>query len=152
MSDLQRIGIAIEAELLQRFDQLIARRKYSNRSEAFRDLARAELTRESAEAPDAYVVGSLTIVYDHHVRQLSEKLTEMQHEFHQCVLSSLHVHLDHHNCLEVIILRGRCKDIRALADALISVKGVKNGSLTIGEAQVQTVDAPPQRPPKRAPK
>ena len=138
MSDLQRIGVAIEAELLTRFDQLIARRSYTNRSEAFRDLARAELMKESAEAPDAQVVGSVTIVYDHHVRLLSEKLTDLQHQYHHCVLSNLHVHLDHDNCLEVIILRGRSQEVHQIADALISTKGVKNGRLTIAEALSQT--------------
>jgi CopG family transcriptional regulator, nickel-responsive regulator len=135
MSDLQRIGVAIEGDLLDRFDKLLARRGYTNRSEAFRDLARAELMKESAEAPDAHVVGSVTIVYDHHVRLLSEKLTDLQHQYHHCVLSSLHVHLDHDNCLEVIILRGMSREVHEIADALISTKGVKNGRLTIAEAQ-----------------
>jgi CopG family nickel-responsive transcriptional regulator len=135
-SDLQRIGVAIEADLLDRFDSLLAKRGYTNRSEAFRDLARAELVTESSEAPDAHMVGSVTLVYDHHVRFLSEKLTELQHQYHHNVVSTLHVHLDHDHCLEVIVLRGKSREVRQIADALISTKGVKNGRLTIAEAHV----------------
>ena len=134
MSDLQRIGMAIDGDLLNKFDQLIAKRGYTNRSEAFRDLARAELMKESLEAPDAHVVGSVTIVYDHHMRLLSEKLTDLQHHYIQYVHSTIHVHLDHDNCLEIIILRGRSQEVHKIADALISTKGVKNGRLTIAES------------------
>lgn len=141
-SDLQRIGVAIEADLLDRFDRLLSKRGYTNRSEAFRDLARAELITESSEAPNARVVGSVTLVYNHHVRMLSEKLTELQHKHQRNVVSTLHVHLDHDHCLEVIVLRGKAREVRQLADALISTKGVKNGRLTIAEAQAgETGDA-----------
>lgn len=132
-SGLQRIGVAIEADLLDRFDRLLAKRGYTNRSEAFRDLARAELISESSEAPNARVVGSVTLVYNHHVRLLSEKLTEIQHKHQGNVVSTLHVHLDHDNCLEVIVLRGKARVVRQVADTLISTKGVKNGRLTIAE-------------------
>jgi CopG family nickel-responsive transcriptional regulator len=135
MSDLRRFGVAIEPELLEQFDQLMARRGYTNRSEAFRDLARAELLKESAEKPNTSVVGTVTIVYDHHVRMLSEKLTELQHKHHKCVVSSMHVHLDHHHCLEVIVLRGKSKDVRHTADLLISTKGVKHGHLVVAVAE-----------------
>jgi CopG family nickel-responsive transcriptional regulator len=133
-SDLERIGVAIESDLLARFDGLLSKRGYTNRSEAFRDLVRAELTAESSEAPNARVVGSVTLVYNHHVRLLSEKLTELQHRHQGNVVSTLHVHLDHDQCLEVIVLRGKAREVRQLADALISTKGVKNGRLTIAEA------------------
>jgi CopG family nickel-responsive transcriptional regulator len=133
-SALERIGVAIESDLLARFDGLLAKRGYTNRSEAFRDLVRAELTAESSEAPNARVVGSVTLVYNHHVRLLSEKLTELQHRHQANVVSTLHVHLDHDQCLEVIVLRGKAREVRQLADALISTKGVKNGRLTIAEA------------------
>ncbi len=133
-SDLERIGVAIESDLLARFDALLAKRGYTNRSEGFRDLVRAELTTESSEAPNARVVGSVTLVYNHHVRLLSEKLTELQHRHQGNVVSTLHVHLDHDQCLEVIVLRGKAREVRQLADALISTKGVKNGRLTIAEA------------------
>ena len=131
MGELSRIGVAIDSELLARFDRLIAKRGYANRSEAFRDLIRDELVEVAWEAPEAQVVGSITLVYDHHVRLLNEKLTDMQHEFHRAILSTLHVHLDHDHCLEVLVVRGRAGALRKIADALITTKGVKHGRLTI---------------------
>ena len=134
MSELSRIGVAIDTDLLARFDNLIARRSYHNRSEAFRDMIRDELVETAWESPDSEVVGTVTMVYDHHVRLLSDKLIDMQHDHHDLVLSALHVHLDHHNCLEVLVVKGRAGSIRHLADALISTKGVKHGRLTITAA------------------
>jgi CopG family transcriptional regulator, nickel-responsive regulator len=134
MSDLRRFGIAIEGELLEKFDHLMEQRGYTNRSEAFRDLARAELLKASAQKPNAAVVGTVTIVYDHHVRLLSEKLTELQHQHHKCVVSSLHVHLDHDHCLEVIVLRGKARDVQRIADNLIATKGVTHGRLIVAAA------------------
>jgi len=131
MSDLSRIGVAIDSALLQKFDDSIARRGYTNRSEAFRDLIRDALIQENTEKPDSIVVGTLTLVYDHHVRQLSERLTGMQHDHFHNVLSTLHVHLDHDNCLEVTVLKGKAAAVQKIADALISTKGVKHGRLTI---------------------
>lgn len=128
---LCRIGVAIDADLLEQFDRRIERRGYTNRSEAFRDLIRDDLIEEHAEAPSKPVVGTLTLIYDHHVRMLNEKLTEMQHEHHHAIVSSLHVHLDHDNCLEVLVLRGKSGEVRAIADRLISTKGVMHGRLTI---------------------
>ncbi|MBM3814085.1 MAG: nickel-responsive transcriptional regulator NikR [Acidimicrobiia bacterium] len=131
MSELSRIGVAIDSNLLAKFDALIAKRGYTNRSEAFRDLIRDELVETAWEKPDSQVVGTVTLVYDHHVRMLSEKLTDMQHDhFHQ-ILSTLHVHLDHDNCLEVLVVRGKASAVKKIADALISTKGVKHGRLTI---------------------
>lgn len=134
MSELRRFGVAVEADLLEQFDELMEKRGYTNRSEAFRDLARAELIKESAERPNANVVGTVTIVYNHHVRSLSEKLTELQHHFHHCVVSTMHVHLDHDYCLEVVVLRGKSKLVRQTADALISTKGVRHGQLIVAAA------------------
>ena len=131
MSGLSRIGVAIDSQLLEKFDQLISKRGYTNRSEAFRDLIRDELVQKTWESPDAAVVGTVTLVYDHHVRMLSEKLTDLQHEFHRSILSTLHVHLDHDNCLEVLVVRGKAGVVQKIADALISTKGVKHGRLTI---------------------
>jgi CopG family nickel-responsive transcriptional regulator len=131
MSELSRIGVAIDADLLQKFDDLIATRGYSNRSEAFRDLIRDELVEKAWEQPDSNVVGTVTLVYDHHVRMLSEKLTDMQHSHFHHILSTLHVHLDHDNCLEVLVVRGKASVVKKIADALISTKGVKHGRLTI---------------------
>jgi CopG family transcriptional regulator, nickel-responsive regulator len=131
MSVLSRIGVAIDSALLNKFDHLIARRGYTNRSEAFRDLIRDALIEKTAERADSIVVGTVTLVYDHHVRMLSERLTDMQHEHYHSVLSTLHVHLDHDHCLEVLVLRGKAAAVRKMADALISTKGVKHGRLTI---------------------
>src|SRR6266403_3221469 len=131
MAGLSRIGVAIDTELLGEFDKLIGQRGYTNRSEAFRDLIRDELVQKSWESPDADVVGTVTLVYNHHVRMLNEKLTDLQHDFHKSILSTLHVHLDHDNCLEVLVVRGKAAIVKKVADALISTKGVKHGRLTI---------------------
>ena len=131
MSELSRIGVAIDSGLLEKFDQHIAKRGYTNRSEAFRDLIRDELVETKWDLPESEVVGTVTLVYDHHVRMLSEKLNEMQHAAYHNVLSTLHIHLDHDNCLEVLIVKGKSATVRKIADALISTKGVKHGRLTI---------------------
>ena len=131
MSGLSRIGVAIDSDLLNKFDRLIERRGYTNRSEAFRDLIREELVEQTWESPESQVVGTVTLVYDHHVRMLNEKLTGIQHDFHHSILSTLHVHLDHDNCLEVLVVRGKSSVVRKVSDALISTKGVKHGTLTI---------------------
>ena len=131
MSELSRIGVAIDSDLLTKFDRLIAQRGYSNRSEAFRDLIRDALVEKAWESPESAVVGTVTLVYDHHVRLLNEKLTDIQHDFHRSILSTLHVHLDHDNCLEVLVVRGKSSEVRKVADALISTKGVKHGRLTL---------------------
>jgi len=130
MAELCRIGVAIHEELLEKFDQLIEKRGYTNRSEAFRDLIRSELVQEVWEVSDAVVFGTVTLVYDHHVRLLTEKLTELQHKFHSSILSSMHVHLDHDNCLEVILVKGKAPVVQKLANALIATKGVKHGRFT----------------------
>ena len=131
MGQLSRIGVAIDSGLLEQFDRLIESRGYTNRSEAFRDLIRDELVEKSWQDPASNVVGSVTLVYDHHVRLLSEKLTAMQHDFHSHILSTLHVHLDHDHCLEVLVVRGKAAAVKKIADALISTKGVRHGRLTI---------------------
>jgi CopG family nickel-responsive transcriptional regulator len=131
MTNLSRIGVAIQTDLLAAFDALAERRGYASRSEAFRDLIRDALIQESAAKGDARVVGTVTLVYAHHVRLLSEKLTSLQHAFHHVMLSTLHVHLDHEHCLEVVVVRGKASEVRHVADALISMKGVRHGRLTI---------------------
>lgn len=131
MGDLSRIGVAIDSELLAKFDHLIGERGYTNRSEAFRDLIRDELVQKSWESPDSEVVGTVTLVYDHHVRMLSEKLTDLQHDHHKQILSTLHVHLDHDNCLEVVVVKGKAKAVQAIAEKIISTKGVKHGRLIL---------------------
>ncbi len=131
MGELSRIGVAIDSELLERFDRLISQRGYTNRSEAFRDLIRDELVERAWASPDSKVVGTVTLVYNHHVRLLNEKLTDLQHDYHRSILSTLHVHLDHDNCLEVLVVKGRAAVVQQIADALIATKGVKHGRLTI---------------------
>ena len=131
MTELSRIGVAIDADLLKKFDNLIATRGYTNRSEAFRDLIRDELVEKAWERPDSNVVGTVTLIYDHHVRLLNEKLTNLQHSHFHHILSTMHVHLDHDNCLEVLVVKGKAGVVKKIADALISTKGVKHGRLTI---------------------
>jgi len=131
MGDLSRIGVAISSELLAKFDKLIGRRGYTNRSEAFRDLIRNELVQEVWKSSDSEVFGTVTLVYDHHARMLTEKLTDLQHHYHAAVLSTLHVHLDHDNCLEVVLVKGKASLVEKLSNALIATKGVKHGRFTI---------------------
>ena len=131
MGDLARIGIAIPEELLEEFDRLIERRGYATRSEAVRDLVRKELVDEIAASPGAEVYGAVTLIYDHHARLLLDRLTDLQHRYHEAVMSSVHVHLDHDNCLEVLVVKGKAKNVQKIADGLISTKGVKHGRLTL---------------------
>ena len=130
MGDLVRTGLSLERELLTRFDRTIRRRGYRIRSEAIRDLIREDLVTEEADA-NKIVVGTLTLVYDHHRGGLSEKLIEIQHRAGGKVLAVTHVHLDHHNCLEVVIMKGRCGDLRRVGDEILSSRGVKHGRLVI---------------------
>lgn len=136
MSQLARIGVAIDSDLLASFDGLIEKQGYENRSEAFRDLIRDRLVRAESEQPNKEVVGTLTLVYDHHQRNLTERITNLQHDHHGVVVSTLHVHLDHHNCLEVLILRGKSKVVRQLADLLVSIKGIQHGQLAVTAAEI----------------
>lgn len=126
MGDLVRTDLSLERELLARFDKTISRKGYQSRSEAIRDLIREHLIGEEADENEV-VVGTLTLVYDHHRAGLSEKLIEIQHRAGSKVLAATHVHLDHHNCLEVIIVKGRCGDLRRLGDQILSSRGVKHG-------------------------
>ena len=129
MKDLVRFGISINDSLLQRFDALIAEKGYVNRSEAIRDLIRNALVEEEWDQEEAETVGTVSLVYDHHTRDLSDKLTESQHSHHKEIISALHVHLDEHHCLEVVVIKGKAKNIKHLADELIGTKGVKHGRL-----------------------
>lgn len=130
MGKLVRFGVAMDEELLGRFDQLVAGRGTgSNRSEAVRDLVRKTLVDEQWEAPNEEIVGTITMVFDHHANDLAEKLDSLQHAHHEKVISSMHVHLDAHNCLEVIVVRGPSGEVRGIAEALLGTKGVKHGKL-----------------------
>ena len=131
MSDTTRFGVSMDAQLLENFDKLISLKSYMNRSEAIRDLIRASLVETKAANDEEEMVGTVTLVYDHHVRDLSEKLTELQHGHSDRIISALHVHLDAHNCLEVLVVRGKTKEVKKIADELIGVKGVKHGKLVM---------------------
>ena len=130
MPHLSRTGVSLDEGLLNEFDRLITKRGYKNRSEAFRDLIREALLSETVDL-NRPVVGTLTLVYDHHVPNLSEKLTETQHSAGAMVLAATHVHLDHHYCLEVIIMKGRSKEIQAIADRILALRGVELGKLVL---------------------
>jgi CopG family nickel-responsive transcriptional regulator len=134
--DLERVSLAIEKGLLQRFDRLLARRRLGNRSEAMRDLIRRRLVEEANEAGRGEAVGSLTLVYDHAQRELSDRLIASGHHHQARVLSTMHVHLDDRMCLEVMALRGTPAELRHLADHLIGLKGVKHGQLVLSAARV----------------
>ena len=130
-SDLVRFSVAIPGALLAEFDAYAARRgTLANRSEALRDLIREKLVEEDLRTPEEEVVGSITMVYDHHTPDLTRKLDEIQHAHTREIVSAMHVHLDHHNCLEIIAVRGKGEDIYRLADCLLGVKGVAHGQLT----------------------
>ena len=129
MGKVVRFGVSVEGELLKKFDRLIDNTGYSNRSEAIRDLIRERLVRKEWEDKDKETVGILGLVYDHEKRELTENLTRIQHEHLHATIASTHIHLDHHNCLEVIILKGKSGFIRKIADQLLSTKSVKHGEL-----------------------
>lgn len=139
MNILSRFGVSVDSELLASFDELCQRNGYGNRSEALRDLIRKALVQDAWERSCEGVAGTLTLVYDHHAGNIARKLMHIQHDDHDCILATLHVHLDHHNCLEVLILKGEPQRIHNLAKRLLSVKGVKHGAFshtTTGEALI----------------
>lgn len=127
--ELVRFGVAMEGALLEELDQLVAERG-STRSEIIRDLVRGELARAKVRA-GAAAVGSLTLVYDHHVRDLSDKLTEMQHQLGDRVRATMHIHLDHDHCLEVVVMQGRSDELRAASDKILATRGVTHGGLEL---------------------
>jgi len=131
MTELVRFGVSMNEQLLKMFDKKIVARGYVNRSEAVRDLIRNRLVEMEWEDENQEVTGTITLVYDHHVRGLSHLLTELQHNWHELILAATHVHLDHHNCLEVLVVKGPAGKAREVADRLVGVKGVKHGQLTI---------------------
>jgi CopG family nickel-responsive transcriptional regulator len=130
--NLSRFGVSIEEDLLAKFDRLIERKGYANRSEALRALIRSMLLEAHVEEkPEAEVIGTLTLVYDHHAGDLASRLTDLQHRHYQTIVSALHVHFDEHHCLEVLVVRGRNREVRRIADALIGTRGVHQGKLAI---------------------
>ena len=130
MEKIKRFGVSIESHLLEQFGSYIAANNYGNRSEAIRDLIRKELVEEEWAKTNEDVAGAIVIVYDHHKRELVDKLLDIQHDFHEFIISSQHIHLDHDNCLEIVVVRGRMAQVNDLAAKLKSIKGVKHASLT----------------------
>ncbi|MFA4967795.1 MAG: nickel-responsive transcriptional regulator NikR [Candidatus Margulisiibacteriota bacterium] len=126
-----RFGVSMVPELLDKFDQLIKAKGYTNRSEAVRDLVRDHMVENEWEEAKGEVVGTVTLVYSHHVHDLSDKLNDIQHNYCKTVISTTHIHLDEHNCLEVLILKGKSEEVKLIADRLISTKGVKHGKLAM---------------------
>jgi len=130
MSRVARFGVSLDKGLLDQFDRLIRGRKYTNRSEALRDLIRKEMV-EIEWMEDREVAGAITYVYDHHRRELLNRLMDLQHDFQAIIISTQHVHLDHDHCLEIVAVRGKAAEIRRLADLLKAVKGVRHGTLSM---------------------
>lgn len=130
MPGLVRFGVSLDGGLSRRFDDLIAKKGYKNRSEAIRDLIREELVKREW-MQKKIVTGAIALVYDHHKRDLVSILTDIQHEFHNTIISTQHVHLDHDNCLEIVVVKGRPDKVRSLSEKLRSANGVKHGSLSM---------------------
>jgi len=134
-SSLKRIGISMEGHLLNKFDGLVEQKGYENRSEAVRDLVRDALLQHSWEKDEQLVAGSILLFYDHHKRNLMEELTKVQHEMHDHILATTHFHLDQANCLELIVVKGKAKEIQQLSNNLTSLKGVTYGGFTVAPVE-----------------
>jgi len=130
-NNIVRFGVSIDEKLLTKFDNIINDKGYVNRSEAIRDLIRDILVKDEISDPDAEAIGTLTLVYSHETHEISEKLNEVQHHYYKNIVSTTHIHLDEHNCLEVLILNGVAKEIQDLANKLLAIKNVKHGKLTV---------------------
>jgi CopG family nickel-responsive transcriptional regulator len=137
---MERFTISLDESLAQAFDSLIRERGYANRSEAVRDMIRSELENRRLERKDAtHCIASLSYVYNHHERRLAERLTDLQHHAHDMVVSSMHVHLDHDNCLETVFLRGHTGEVRAFAEKLTAERGVRHGALNLIPVETETL-------------
>jgi CopG family transcriptional regulator, nickel-responsive regulator len=130
MSELVRFGVSLEKMLLDRFDDLIRDKQYTNRSEALRDLIRRELIQKEWQEGKE-VAGAITLIYDHHKRDVMSRVMDTQHDFQEAIISTQHIHLDHHNCLEIVAARGKAEEVQRLADALRSIKGVRHATLSM---------------------
>ena len=130
MGSTERFSISMDKALIDVFDKLIEEKSYSSRSEAIRDLIRKEIVSKEWASTGAEVAATITIVYDHHENELANMMTQIQHQFFESILCTTHVHLDHHNCMEVIILKGIASDIKELSDKIFALKGVKHGQIT----------------------
>ncbi|MFQ6096481.1 MAG: nickel-responsive transcriptional regulator NikR [Armatimonadota bacterium] len=129
MPAVRRFGVSMSSDLLRAFDRLIKRKGYKNRSEAIRDIVRDLLVRNEWEESDQEVMGAVTLLYDHETGHVPETLTDLQHRQHDAIVCSTHVHMDQHNCLETIVVRGTSRVVRTIADQLLSTRGVKHGGL-----------------------
>jgi len=134
MNNIVRFVVSIDEKLLSRFDTIITGKGYVNRSEAIRDLIRDMLVSEDVANPESESIGTLTLVYSHDVHELSEKLNDIQHHYHRIIVSTTHIHLDEHNCLEVLILKGKARDVQTIADKLLAIKNVRHGKLSVTSA------------------
>ncbi len=134
MNKLIRFGISMEDDLLHQFDRLIAHKGYTNRSEAVRDIVRDKLVEESIETEHGNVFGALVFIYDHHKQELEKLLSNLQHDYFHNIISTSHVHVDHDHCLEVVLLKGKAKILKNIAEKLLSFKGVEHGRLTLTTA------------------
>lgn len=126
-----RFSISLPAKLAKQLDQMTREKSYNNRSLALADMIRAQLVEHQQRVGDTEIAGTITLVYDHHKQHVQATLTDIQHDHHEVIVSTLHVHLDHHNCLEVLVVRGKARLVRRIADELIAAKGVKHGRLTV---------------------
>ena len=133
---IMRFGVSIEPDLLKKFDKMIKKEGYTNRSEAIRDLIRKNLITEENKDPNATAIGTLTMIYDHHTGNLTSRLLDLQHDHHSEILSTTHIHIDHHNCLEVLVLQGKAGRIQKLADNIKALKGIKHGELVITKSSL----------------
>lgn len=131
MGSITRFGVSIDEDLLAQFDEFANRKGYTNRSEAIRDLIRDTLTHASHQDKSVDAVGSISLVYDHHMPELTQKLTAIQHDYHDAITATIHVHLDHHNCMEIIVVKGAIRQLDELANRLSVIRGVKSGKLTL---------------------
>jgi len=131
MEELARSGVSIPKELLKAFDNYIEKKHYANRSEAIRDLIRQKLVEEEWKESKEEVVGVITYLYDHHKRELAEKLIDLQHDHYERIITTQHIHVDHHRCLEVVLVRGKANEIKELADRIQSLKGVLHLNLAL---------------------
>lgn len=131
MGEVVRFGVSIPEDLLKKFDRHLKEKKYGNRSEGIRDMMRNALISEEWEDPRSEVMGTISIVYDHHTRELEDKIADLQHKYFKNIISTTHVHIDHHNCFEVVLLRGQAGVIREIGDSLISARGVKTGRVSL---------------------
>lgn len=131
MEKITRFGVSIEPDLLKKFDKMIKKEGYTNRSEAIRDIIRKNLIAEKSKDPYTEALGTLTMIYDHHTGNLTNRLLDIQHDHTKEILSTMHIHIDHHNCLEVLVLKGKTGNIQKLADNIKSLKGIRHGELVI---------------------